>query len=57
MKSVEKKYFGLFLLFVSFLSPACNHPKQDVAVYYHSYIQHHLVQLGKEHTAILKPGS
>jgi hypothetical protein len=31
MKRSDRKYFLVFLVFISLLSPACNHSKQDAA--------------------------
>jgi hypothetical protein len=44
MKKTDRKYFLAFIMFVSFLSPACNHTKQqDVRSAYQQYLIKHMV--------------
>lgn len=42
MKKTDRKFFIAFLCLVSFLSPACNHPRPDARVIYMQYIHAHL---------------
>jgi hypothetical protein len=42
MKRPDRKYFLVFLVFISLLNPACNHPKQNAATLYRQHAGKHL---------------
>jgi hypothetical protein len=42
MKRSDRKYFRVFLVFISLLNPVCNPSRQDAAALYSRYMGTHL---------------